>query len=337
MRGQPVIELVCPAGNLPSLKAAVDNGADAVYLGLADDTNARHFAGLNFTAANLGQAVAYAHARDVRVLFAVNTYPQEHAVPRWRQAVDTAAVSGVDALIACDPAVLDYARTAHPGLARHLSVQASATNVDALRFYVEEFGIRRAVLPRVLSLAQVEALTAKSPCEIEVFGFGSLCIMAEGRCYLSSYLTGESPNTCGACSPARAVTWEQKGDILESRLSGMLIDRYTNNEKAGYPTLCKGRFEVDGRVFHALEAPVSLNTLDLLPKLIAAGVRAMKIEGRQRAPAYVGQVTRTWRAAIDSAVRDPANYRVQPGWDSVLAGLSEGAQTTLGAWHRAWQ
>ncbi|MFP5383741.1 MAG: peptidase U32 family protein, partial [Gammaproteobacteria bacterium] len=293
--------------------------------------------GLNFTAANIGQAIDYAHRKGVRILFALNTYPQQAALPRWRQAVETAARAGVDALIACDPAVLDYAREKHPDLTRHLSVQASATNVDALRYYVEQFGIKRAVLPRVLSLAQVEALTAKAPCEIEVFGFGSLCIMAEGRCYLSSYLTGESPNTCGACSPARAVTWEQKGEYLESRLSGLLMDRYAKTEKAGYPTLCKGRFEVEGRVFHALEEPVSLNTLDLLPQLIAAGVRAMKIEGRQRAPAYVGQVTRTWRAAIDSALRDPAGYRVQPGWDSTLAGLSEGAQTTLGAWHRAWQ
>lgn len=331
------MELVCPAGNLPSLKVAVENGADTVYLGLADDTNARHFPGLNFTAANLGNAVAWAKQRRVKVYMAVNTYPQQSALPRWQAAVDTAAHAGVDALIACDPGVLGYAAERHSQMARHLSVQASATSADALRFYVDTFGIKRAVLPRVLSLPQVEALARKAPCEIEVFGFGSLCIMAEGRCFLSSYLTGESPNTCGACSPARAVTWEQKGEYLESRLSGLLMDRYAKSEKAGYPTLCKGRFEVEGRVFHALEEPVSLNTLDLLPQLIAAGVRAMKIEGRQRAPAYVAQVTRTWRAAIDAAAANPGGYHVQGAWQQALAGLSEGSQTTLGAYHRAWQ
>jgi collagenase-like PrtC family protease len=330
-------ELVCPAGNLPALKAAVENGADAVYLGLADDTNARHFAGLNFTAKNLPGAVAHARERGVRVLFAVNTYPQQQSLPRWRKAVDAAAHAGVDALIACDPAVLAYAQSEYPGMHRHLSVQASATNIDALRFYVEEFAIRRAVLPRVLSLAQVEAIAQKAPCEIEVFGFGSLCIMAEGRCYLSSWLTGESPNTCGACSPARSVSWTHTPTALESRLAGVLIDAFDADEKAGYPTLCKGRFQVDGRLYHALEEPVSLNTLALLPQLLATGVRAVKIEGRQRAPAYVAQVTRAWRAAIDSAAADPANYRVQPAWEHALAELSEGAQTTLGAYHRAWQ
>lgn len=330
-------ELVCPAGNLPALKAAVDNGADAVYLGLADDTNARHFAGLNFTARNLASAVEYARNRGVRVFLAVNTYPQQAALPRWHAAVDAAASSGVSALIACDPGVLGYAQEKHPQLDRHLSVQASATNVDALRFYVEEFAVRRAVLPRVLSLAQVEAIAAKAPCEIEVFGFGSLCIMAEGRCYLSSWLTGESPNTCGACSPAKAVTWTHTPTALESRLSGVLIDAYEPDEKAGYPTLCKGRFNVEGRLYHALEEPVSLNTLALLPQLIASGVRAVKIEGRQRAPAYVAEVTRTWRAAIDSALHDPAHFQVQGGWERRLAELSEGAQTTLGAYHRAWQ
>lgn len=330
-------ELVCPAGNLPSLKAAVEAGADAVYLGLADDTNARHFPGLNFNARNLADAVAFAHAHRVRVFLAVNTYPQQAAMPRWQAAVDAGARAGVDALIAGDPGVLGYARRAHPQLPRHLSVQASATNIEALRFHVEACGVRRAVLPRVLSMAQVEAVAAKSPCEIEVFGFGSLCIMAEGRCYLSSYLTGESPNTCGACSPASAVTWTQTADALESRLAGLLIDRYGSGEKAGYPTLCKGRFRVEDRLYHALEEPVSLNTLALLPQLIAAGVRAIKIEGRQRAPAYVAEVARTWRAAIDSAARDPVGYRVLPAWDAALASMSEGAQTTLGAYHRAWQ
>jgi putative protease len=150
---------------------------------------------------------------------------------------------------------------------------------------------------------------------LEVFAFGSLCIMAEGRCYLSSYLTGESPNTVGACSPARFVRWQQTPQGLESRLNEVLIDRYQDGENAGYPTLCKGRYLVDGERYHALEEPTSLNTLELLPELLAANIASVKIEGRQRSPAYVSQVAKVWRQAIDRCMADPQNYAPQPpGW-----------------------
>ncbi len=268
---------------------------------------------------------------------AVNTYPQPKIWARWQRAVDRAADHGVDALIAADPGVLDYAHRHHPQMALHLSVQGSATHGTALKFYAERYDIRRAVLPRVLSLAQVKQVAASSPVPIEVFGFGSLCIMAEGRCHLSSYITGESPNLCGVCSPAKAVRWSEDADGLSARLSDVLIDRYTADEPAGYPTLCKGRFLVEGKRFHALEEPTSLDTLDLLPELSAMGVAAIKIEGRQRSPAYVEQVTRVWRAALDAHRLAPARFAVQDQWRQVLAGLSEGSQTTLGAYHRAWQ
>ncbi len=331
------MELVCPAGSLPALKKAVDGGADAVYLGLRDDTNARHFAGLNFDDRRLAEGIAYAHDRGSQVFMAVNTYAQAQGWNRWQTAVDKAADLGVDALIAADIGVLDYAARCHPDLRLHLSVQGSATNPDALRFYYEQFGIRRAVLPRVLSVAQVARVAEQSPVELEVFGFGSLCIMVEGRCLLSSYVTGESPNTYGACSPASAVRWEQKGPVLDSRLNGVLIDRFKDGENAGYPTLCKGRFNVAGNVYHALEEPTSLNTLELLPQLSAMGIAAVKLEGRQRSPAYIEQITRVWRAALDACARDAAGYRPREDWLRALAALSEGSQTTLGAYHRSWQ
>ena len=331
------MELVCPAGNLPSLKAAVDQGADAVYLGFRDETNARHFAGLNFTAAKMEQGLAYAKARGVRVFLALNTYPQPQGWARWQRAVDQAAALSVDALIAADLGVLDYAAERHPNLPLHLSVQGSATNYEALRFYQERFGIRRAVVPRVLSLAQVEHLIAQSPVEIEVFGFGSLCVMVEGRCILSSYVTGRSPNTYGACSPASHVEWRETPTGLETRLGDVLIERYGRGEKAGYPTLCKGRFCVGGNTYHAIEEPTSLNTLAILPKLQQAGVAAIKIEGRQRSPAYVAQVTQVWRAALDACARDPAHYQPRSDWLAALHKVSEGTQTTLGAYSRPWQ
>jgi putative protease len=331
------MELVCPAGNLPSLKAAVDNGADAVYFGFRDDTNARHFAGLNFGPAKIAKGIRYARQRGVKVFLALNTYPQPAGWSRWQNAVDQAADLRVDAMIAADIGVLDYAAERYPELNLHLSVQGSATNYEALKFYQDNFAVRRAVLPRVLSLSQVQQLVEHSPVQVEVFGFGSLCIMVEGRCILSSYATGRSPNTFGACSPASHVEWRETALGLETHLGGILIERCGTGEKAGYPTLCKGSFNVGGNTYHALEEPTSLNTLELLPSLHAAGVAAIKIEGRQRSPVYVAQVTRVWRAALDACQRDPDNYRPRHEWMAELSKVSEGTQTTLGAYSRPWQ
>ncbi|HXZ94103.1 MAG TPA: peptidase U32 family protein, partial [Burkholderiales bacterium] len=325
------MELVCPAGGLPALKAAIDNGADWVYLGLRDDTNARNFAGLNFDDDSLAEGVRYAHTRGRRLVLAVNTYPQAATWRRWTSALERADAAGVDAVIAADPGLMRHAARNHPRLALHLSVQSSATSHEAINFYHEHFGVTRAVVPRVLSLAQVEYVVKNTPVEIEVFGFGGLCVMVEGRCALSAYACGDSPNTFGACSPARAVRWQATSAGLESRLNGVLIDRYAKGEGAAYPTLCKGRFAVDGATYYAIEEPASLNTLEMLPEFLAIGVRAVKIEGRQRSPAYVAQVTRVWREAIDAARREGARFAARREWMAALDRHSEGSQHTLGA------
>ncbi|AXW86927.1 protease [Lonsdalea britannica] len=331
------MELLCPAGNLPALKAAIDNGADAVYIGLKDDTNARHFAGLNFNDKKLQEARSYVHQHKRKLHIAINTFAHPDGFQRWQRAVDSAAQAGADVLILADLATLEYAAERYPHIERHVSVQASATNEQAIRFYQKHFDVARVVLPRVLSIHQVKQLARTSPVPLEVFAFGSLCIMAEGRCYLSSYLTGESPNTVGACSPARFVRWQQTDKGMESRLNNVLIDRYQDHENAGYPTLCKGRYLVDGKRYHALEEPTSLNTLSLLPELMAANIASVKIEGRQRSPAYVSQVTRVWREAIDRCKASPEHYSPTPEWMDALGAVAEGTQTTLGAYHREWQ
>ena len=332
------MELVCPAGNFRSLREAVDAGADAVYLGLRDETNARHFSGLNFTDNELEKGVQYARDHGARAFLALNTFPGTREFFRWQQAADRGARAGVGAFIVADIGLLDWLQRNHPETPRHLSVQASATSAAALEWYRRELGIRRAVLPRVLSALQVERLAEKSPVELEVFAFGSLCIMAEGRCHLSSWLTGQSPNQQGVCSPASTVRWQETPQSLEARLNGVLIDRYAPDEPAAYPTLCKGRYQSDERdPYYGLEEPVSLNTLELLPQLMRAGVSAVKIEGRQRSPVYVRQVTRVWRAAIDACREQGNDFVAQQAWREQLAALSEGAQTTLGAYARTWQ
>jgi putative protease len=124
---------------------------------------------------------------------------------------------------------------------------------------------------------------------------------------------------------------------METRLNNVLIDRFGHDEAAGYPTLCKGRFQTCGRTGYAIEEPVSLNTLALLPELQHIGIGAIKIEGRQRSPAYVASVTQIWRAALDACRQDPQGYQPQPEWLAGLAAVSEGRQTTLGAYQRSWQ
>jgi putative protease len=331
------VELVCPAGSLPALKAAVEHGADCVYVGFRDQTNARNFAGLNFDDAALTEGIRYAHRKRVQVFVALNTYPQSATALHWTRAVDRAADLGVDAVIMADPSLMAYARRVHPHLPLHLSVQGSATNHEAINFYHDHFGIRRAVLPRVLALPQIRHVVSNTPVQIETFGFGGLCVMVEGRCALSAYATGVSPNCDGVCSPAKSVQWTQTPQGMEARLSGVLIDRFGPGERAGYPTLCKGRFGVGGHNYYAFEEPASLNALPVLPELVQSGVRAIKIEGRQRSPAYVAAVTRVWRKALDACLDDCAQFRVEPAWMEALTQLSEGQTHTLGAYDRPWK
>ena len=189
------MKLVCPAGNYPSLVAAVDNGADDVYTGIRDETNARNYPGLNFDREEMAEGIRFAHAHGRHVLVAINTFPRPGQVALWHRAIDDAAALGANAVILADIGLLDYASGHHPGLRLHLSVQAAASNTLSLAFYRERFGIRRAVLPRVLTVKEIGALVERMGVEAEVFAFGSLGTMTEGRCILSSYLTGRSPST----------------------------------------------------------------------------------------------------------------------------------------------
>jgi len=335
------MELLCPAGSLKSLKVAIEYGADAVYIGFSDQTNARNFAGLNFSDQQLKQAAHLIHSHNKRLHIAINTFAHPNQEKRWQSAVDKAVALGADVLIVADLSVLAYCAKHYPNVELHASVQVSATNAGAIAFLQQQFNVSRVVLPRVLSIHQIRQLAKVTSVELEVFAYGSLCIMAEGRCYLSSYLTGESPNTAGVCSPAKYVDYHTQNEnnqpILESRLNGMLIDRFSENEPAGYPTLCKGRFTVDDELYHVLEEPTSLNSMQLLPELNSLGIKAIKIEGRQRSPVYVRDVTKTWRNAIDNCMAQPQGFTPTAAMKECLSAYSEGSQTTLGAYHKHWK
>jgi putative protease len=328
------MELVCPAGTPAALRAAADAGADAIYCGFADETNARNFPGLNFTPQELSGSIAYAHERGAKVLVAINTFAQAGNTGLWKQAVDNAAACGADAVIAADIAVLDHAASHHPDLRLHLSVQAAANSPEAIRFYTETFGVKRVVLPRVFSVPEIAALNREIDVETEVFVFGGLCVMTEGRCSLSSYATGKSPNLTGVCSPPDHVDYaEDEAGRMKARLGGFTIDCFEKGEPAGYPTLCKGRFSALGHTGYLFEDPVSLNAFELLEDLAKAGVTALKIEGRQRGKAYIAGVVRAFRQAVDG---------LSGGADasaaiSALKAMSEGGQQTTGSYRKTWR
>ena len=321
-------ELVCPAGTPAALRAAVDAGADAVYCGLQNETNARNFPGLNFTVPEVEQSIAYAHARNAKLLLAVNTFPPAGKFAMWRDAIDGAAKLGVDAAIVADMGVADYAARNYPELRLHLSVQAGASSPEAIRFYCEQFGVKRVVLPRMLTVAEIAELHRQIPCEIEAFIFGNIGMMAEGRCSLSSYVTGASTNMDGVCSPAADVHYEEDAARnLTTRLGEYVIDCFSGGESAGYPTICKGRYlcGVQSDPYYAFEEPVSLNLSALLPDLMRAGVTALKIEGRQRSRAYVKSVVGAFRKAVDDIMAGR-----EAAFASLLA-LTEGRRETEGA------
>lgn len=325
------LELVCPAGTPAALRTAVEAGADCVYCGFNDETNARNFPGLNFSRDELREAIAYAHERDVKVLVAINTFPRAGAGALWERAVDDAARLRADAVILADLGLLAYTAEHHPQLRRHLSVQAAAANADAIRVYVEAFGVKRVVLPRVLTVQEIAAINAEIACETEVFIFGGLCVMAEGRCSLSSYATGRSPNMHGVCSPASHVHYREEEGSLVSRLGDFTIDRVPAGSPAPYPTLCKGCFSAGGYRGHVFEDPVSLDGAGLLVELAKAGVAALKIEGRQRSRAYTHEVVASFRRAVDA----------QADGRTIAAGelrrLTEGQATTAGSYRKTWR
>jgi putative protease len=279
MRSENKIQLNAPAGNLPSLIAAVDAGADSVYIGFQSATNLRNLPGLNFSLAEAAEAIDYAHQHATSVYVTVNTLPMNHQLKECFRAVDDADEVGADAVIVADLAVLEYARNRHPNLDVHLSCIAGAADSASIRFYYEEFGVSCVILPRVLLLEQIATLRQETDVLLEVMVFGVLCANYDGRCCLSSFITGASAHSMGACAPAEFVQFEETGDDrISLKLNGIVINDFAATEKRTYPTPCKGKYysPVVGRWRHALQDPCCLNALPVLGKVAAAGVRHCK-------------------------------------------------------------
>jgi putative protease len=330
-------EIVAPGGTPAALVAAIDAGADTVYCGFRDATNARNYPGLNFTAADLQEGIAYAHARGRKVNVAINTYASAGNTRTWYDAIDTAAGLGADAVIMADIALLDYTARHHPNLRRHLSVQAGAATVASMEYYYEFFGISRMILPRMFTLDEIAELKSRAPVEIECFIFGSLSPMTEGRCSLSAYATGRSPNLCGVCSPAEFVRYATVDGELLCRLGDFAINAFEPGEPAGYPTVCKGRYIAgDADPAYIFEEPECLNAAEYIGALRRAGICAFKIEGRQRGRFYVAEVVSAFRELIDAEARGEALAHHAAALER-LRRLAEGGEETRGAYRKGWR
>lgn len=301
-------ELLAPAGDMEKLRMAVLYGADAIYLG-AQDFSLRAQA-RNFAAADLAPAVEFAHAHGVKVYLTVNIYPQEQHLAGIKELLPAAAKAGVDAFIIADPGVFRLAEQLAPQIARHISTQASSTNSEAARFWLEQ-GAARVILGREVSLANCAAIAASVPIELEIFIHGAVCMSYSGRCLLSSYLTGRSANLGDCAQPCR---WQYR--LEEERRPGE------------YMPLEQDRW--GAYIFNSKD----LCLLPYLPEVLAAGVSSLKIEGRMKSAYYVANVTRVYRQAIDAywqvwqSLADPsaealrAQFAPDPAWQEELAKVS---------------
>lgn len=277
-----MIELLAPAGSKEALIAAVEGGADGVYLS-GKMFGARAYAA-NFDEKELEEAVRFAHLRNVNVYVTVNTLVDDSEISSLVGYLRYLYEVGVDAIIVQDLGVAKLAKQIVPQLPLHASTQMTVHNLAGVEF-LAQLGFERVVLARELSLEEIRFICSKSPVEIEVFGHGALCISYSGQCLMSSMIGGRSGNRGRCAQPCRLP--------------------YTLVDSEGNPVMDK---EIAGDF---LLSPRDLNTLKLLPELIDAGVKSFKIEGRMKRPEYVAVVVDTYRRAMDAYFSNNDTYVIE--------------------------
>ena len=284
-------ELLAPAGEFAAFKAAVENGADAVYLG-GKSFSARASAA-NFTREELLDAVDYAHLRGVKIYVTLNTLIDNQEFDEALEYAYFLQRIGVDALIIQDLGLLFKLRQVLPELNLHASTQMTIHNAEGVRF-LKKWGLKRVVLAREVSLEEILQIRQETDCELEVFVHGALCISYSGQCQLSSLIGGRSGNRGRCAQPCRMVYGLEQGEAAaKPPAKGPAGDSYLLSTR-------------------------DLNTLKLLPHIVAAGVASLKIEGRMKRPEYVATVVRTYRQALDRLLANPDAYEVFPEEERVL-------------------
>ncbi len=275
------IELLAPVGSMESLHAAVNNGADAVYLG-GKLFNARQYAS-NFDEEELKTAIEYAHARGVKVYLTLNISVKNSELEELRSYLDFLSDTDIDALIVQDLGVINIIRKDYPKLKIHGSTQMTINNKSGVEFLKNQ-GLERVVLARELSISEIESIKRETDTELEVFIHGALCVSYSGQCLMSSMIGGRSGNR-GRCAQT-------------CRMPFQLMD-----QKDGSAAKLDGSYVL---------SPKDLNTVDNIGRLIDIGVDSFKIEGRMKKPEYVALIVSKYRKAIDSHINkseDKTNER----------------------------
>jgi len=261
-----MLELLAPAGSMEALRAAVQNGANAVYLGCGS-FNARQSA-KNFTPETLTEAVKYCHVRDVSVHLTLNTLVSDREMPELTELIRVAAHAGVDAFIVQDLGVCQLCRQIAPHIPIHGSTQMSVHNLPGVQLCAA-MGMQRVVLSRELSREEISYITANSPIEIEVFAHGALCMCYSGQCYMSAVIGRRSGNRGRCAQPCRLCYG---------------YSRYQDKHPLSLKDNCLVHY---------------------LTELENMGVASVKLEGRMKRPEYVAAVTAVYRRAIDTGVVTP--------------------------------
>lgn len=264
------MELLAPAGSKEALIAAVENGANAVYLA-GNVFGARAYAA-NFDREALREAIHFAHLRDVAIHVTVNTIVDDDELPELCDYLRFLYEAGADAILVQDLGVAKIAHETVPNLPLHASTQMSVHSLEGVRT-LKELGFSRVVLARELSIKDIRYICAHAGVEIETFMHGALCVCYSGQCLMSSMIGGRSGNRGRCAQPCR--------------LPYTLVDE-------------KGEDALGEEAGKYLLSPRDLNTIDVIPELLSAGVNSLKIEGRMKRPEYVATVVRTYREAIDS-------------------------------------
>ena len=292
-------EVMAPVGSHESLAAAIQAGADSIYFGIGK-LNMRAGSASAFTIDDLKEIAATCHEHGMKSYLTVNTIIYDDDISLMHQIVDAAREAGISAIIASDVAVMQYCRATPNPIEVHLSTQLNISNVEALRFYAQFADV--VVLARELQMAQVEEIhrhiveehicgPSGQPVRIEMFCHGALCMAISGKCYMSLHAANRSANR-GEC-------------IQICRRSYTVTDNETGHQ-----------LEIDNKY---IMSPKDLKTVRFIDRLMNAGVRVYKIEGRARGPEYVYQVVRCYKEAIQAVLDGTFTEERKDQWDERLA------------------
>ena len=280
------LELLSPAGDIERFQAAVNFGANAVYLGRK--TFGMRSSPLNFDFEQLSSAVKQAHQKNVKVYLTCNILPRNNEIPQFQQFIEEAVAANVDAVIVADIGLLSLVKKYAPDMEIHMSTQTGIVNyVAANELY--NMGAKRVVLARELSLDEIAEIRAKSSSdmEIEVFVHGAMCVSFSGRCLLSQYLVNRDANHGECAQPCR---WGYH--LVEEKRPGQFFPIF-EDEKGSYILNSK-----------------DLCMIDHIDKLAQAGVTSLKIEGRAKSAYYVAVVTNAYRMAMNEYYRNPDKFNL---------------------------